>query len=73
MQLVSSAEHTHTHTQTDTLKSVENQAISVCTDVHCIFVHTMEVNGNQISLVLNILQNIFSLFHRREKNHTYLK
>ncbi len=32
----------------------------------------MEVNGNQISLVLNILQNIF-LFHRKKKNHTYLK
>lgn len=38
-----------------------------------VFVHTMEVNGDQNSLVINILHNIVLYFPQKNVNLTYLK
>ncbi len=41
------------------MKNVDKQTFSVPNDIHCIFVYTIEVDGNQNSLVINILHNFF--------------
>ncbi len=48
------------------LKNVYNQTVSVSIDFHCIFVHTMEVNGNRNCLVTNILLNVFCVQQNKE-------
>lgn len=48
----------HFYQKEDILKSIDSQAVSVPIDLHCIFVHTMDVMGTETCLVSNILQNV---------------
>ncbi len=61
------------NTKEDVLKSVGKQTVLGPIDFHSIFTHTMELNGTQIHLATNILQNNLFCITQKKVCHTGLK
>ncbi len=61
------------NTKEDVLKSVGKQTVLDPIDFYSIFTHTMELNGTQIHLATNILQNNLFCIPQKKLCHTGLK